>query len=321
MMCTSLIRPSLAPSPRRDRTRCWHNVRRITASLSIIIPFHDGRGQVADLIADVLRSSDGRIEVIAVDDGSRDGSGDPLRRLDDPRVTVVGHRENRGVAAARNTGARRATGRHLLFVDSDDRLPPGTIDAWLTVLGEHCRLGFGHAAALSTDGTGSWRETQDLGPAFNDVHGLFLAGTFAVRRDLFERVGGYDEALRFSENSELGMRLSDHVEDPGRDTVLLGRSVLLITPRPDRAREYAEAQYRSLVRILGRHAPRLARDPRLESDYRAVAGVSALRTGRTLEGRRQLWLAFRRRPSLRAAGRCVASLLPVPVRPWRPGGP
>lgn len=281
------------------------------------MPFHDGRHQVTDLVAGLLRSTDERVEVIAVDDGSRDGAGDALRILDDHRLTVLRHDENLGVAAARNTGARRAGGRHLLFVDSDDHLPAGAIDSWLGALHADCRLAFGRGYAPEPDGTAAWREPRDLGPAFNDLHGVFLAGTFAVRRDLFDEVGGYDESLRFSENSELGMRLSDLVDDPDTEVRLIDDTVVVISSRPHRAVEYAGAQFDALTRILERHAVRMTLDASLEADYRAVAGVAALRTGRLREGRRELWRSFRRRPTLRGAARCVASLLPTPVRPWR----
>lgn len=273
---------------------------------------------MTELVAALLRCSDHRVEVIAVDDGSTDGVGDALRSLRHARLSVLRNEPNAGVAAARNTGARRARGSHLLFVDSDDRVPDDAIDAWLGVLDPACRLAFGHASAPDLGGTIVRRSPRPLGPVFNDLHGLFLAGTFVVRRDLFGRAGGYDESLRFSENTELGIRLSDQVIDRAHDVRTLDRTVLLITPRADRAIEYADAQLHALTRILEVHGPRLRLDASLEADYRAVAGVAALRLGRASEGRRHLALSFRLRPTVRSAGRWAASVFPAPLRPWRP---
>ncbi|MBB6350523.1 hypothetical protein FHU36_007095 [Nonomuraea muscovyensis] len=93
--------------------------------LSVIVPFHDVEkylGACLDsLVAQTLRD----LEVICVDDGSRDGGAAVVeaRMAADPRVRLV-RQDNHGVGPARNTGLRHASGRYLAFVDGDDMVPP-----------------------------------------------------------------------------------------------------------------------------------------------------------------------------------------------------
>ena len=89
---------------------------------SIIIPVYNAEKHLSRCIESVLNSTLKEIEVICVNDASRDNSAVILERLrkKDSRVTVVTFEENRGVAAARNTGLDLAKGTIIGFVDSDD---------------------------------------------------------------------------------------------------------------------------------------------------------------------------------------------------------
>lgn len=93
--------------------------------LSIVVPYYN----VADYIEDCLESLRTQqlddVEVILVDDGSRDASVEVARRFAelDPRFQIV-TQENQGLGPARNTGVRHARGRYLTFVDSDDLVAP-----------------------------------------------------------------------------------------------------------------------------------------------------------------------------------------------------
>ncbi|MFE0631114.1 CDP-glycerol glycerophosphotransferase family protein [Streptomyces sp. NPDC058864] len=98
---------------------------------SVIVPVHQVQGYLRACLDSVLSQSLPDLEVIAVDDRSPDHCG---RILDeyaarDSRVIALHHQENRGVGRARNTGAERATGDYLLFLDGDDTLAPGSLEA------------------------------------------------------------------------------------------------------------------------------------------------------------------------------------------------
>ena len=104
---------------------------------SVIVPCRNVATTVEAAIAGVLASPLRELEVIAVDDGSSDGTLETLRALAvrDPRVTVLssvdcgGHAgrvtlPGRGVSAARNKGLAAARGEFIFFLDADDTVEP-----------------------------------------------------------------------------------------------------------------------------------------------------------------------------------------------------
>ena len=89
---------------------------------SIVIPVYNAQEYLDACVQSVLnQKSDAPVEIILVNDGSRDGSAAICDRYaaQDPRVQVI-HQENQGVSVARNAGIRAAQGEYLLFLDSDD---------------------------------------------------------------------------------------------------------------------------------------------------------------------------------------------------------
>ena len=92
---------------------------------SVVIASHNQARFLAESIESALGQSYPRVEVVVVDDGSTDGSPAIAARYP---VRLIGQ-ENAGVSAARNTGVAAATGDFLIFLDSDDRLPPGAVEA------------------------------------------------------------------------------------------------------------------------------------------------------------------------------------------------
>lgn len=103
------------------------------ALTSVIIPAYNAAPFIADAVRSVLAQTMPDLEVIVVDDGSSDGTGDIARAIADPRVRVVS-RVNGGVSAARNTGLELACGSHIAFLDADDAMEPTNLEEKLNVL-------------------------------------------------------------------------------------------------------------------------------------------------------------------------------------------
>ena len=100
--------------------------------VSVIVPVYQVEKYLARCVDSILNQTYSRLEVILVDDGSRDASG---RICDsyaaaDPRVRVI-HKENGGLSSALNAGIDIAQGDYLEFVDSDDWLEPEAVDILL----------------------------------------------------------------------------------------------------------------------------------------------------------------------------------------------
>ena len=104
--------------------------------LSVVVPVYDVEAYLPAALDSLLAQEDVPLEIVVVDDGSTDGSGDLAERYAgrDARVRVV-HTENHGLGAARNEGARHTTGDLLAFCDSDDVVPPGAYATMAATLG------------------------------------------------------------------------------------------------------------------------------------------------------------------------------------------
>lgn len=95
--------------------------------LSIIVPIYNSKKYLEECIDSILQQSYKDFELILVDDGSSDGSGELCDEYakKDSRILVI-HKENKGQSSARNVGIDMAKGEYITFVDSDDTIEENT---------------------------------------------------------------------------------------------------------------------------------------------------------------------------------------------------
>ena len=103
------------------------------SSVSIVIPAYDESASIAEVVG-VLRAAAAWREIIVVDDGSTDGTGD---RATAAGATVVRHPYNMGNGAAVKSGIRRASGEYVLIVDADGQHPPEDALRLVSKLGDY----------------------------------------------------------------------------------------------------------------------------------------------------------------------------------------
>jgi glycosyltransferase involved in cell wall biosynthesis len=193
--------------------------------VSVIIPCYNAEHYIGATIRSVLAQDVERMEVIVVDDGSRDRSVE-LVRAAFPQVRVV-VQANAGVAAARNHGLRLARGEWVAFVDADDIWLPGKLQAQLAEMAAvpGCRMSYtawqvwpcqtpepdpaylDELAASAGDqarwrGASGWIYPQLL------LDCVVWTSTVLAQRTLFEEIGGFDPGLRIGEDYDLWLRAS-----------------------------------------------------------------------------------------------------------------
>ena len=166
--------------------------------VSVVIPVFNGERFLREAVQSVLAQKYSPVEIIIVDDGSTDGTADVARSL--PETVQYLHQTNHGPAAARNRGIEHAQGSLLAFADADDLWPPDKLELQLPyllnepaieiVMGRIQQVLLGQA------------EAEEFGEPTFSVN----LGSAVIRKSVFERVGLFDETMRYSEDVDWFMR-------------------------------------------------------------------------------------------------------------------
>ncbi|MDQ1019131.1 glycosyltransferase family 2 protein [Streptomyces afghaniensis] len=123
------------------------NPERPLPQVAVVVIGYDDAAHVTDAVRSALAQGPAVREVVAVDDCSADGSADLLGRLaaSEPRLKVIRRRANSGgCGTPRNTGLDAVTSPYVMFLDSDDVLPPGAVEALLeAATGAHAEVASG----------------------------------------------------------------------------------------------------------------------------------------------------------------------------------
>ncbi len=309
--------------------------------ISIVTPAHDVAPFVADAVASARAQDVGDIEMVLVDDGSRDGTALAAERAaeGDPRIRIL-RQQNAGVSAARNAGVAAARGGFLLFLDADDWLAPDALRRLLAALraAPAAAAAYGPWAAMAEAArpgdpplrlkSGPFPE-GDILPALLVRNLLVNGGHLLVRRPAFEAAGGFRSTIRYGEDWEAWVRLAI----AGRFARAPGEAPLLFV------RERAGSAYRRMARDPAAFAPAMAAiwdNPALaarlgparlaalrrqaEAEVDWVIGKELLRHGDPAAGLARLRASLRAAPGAKRAALLAAAHL-LPLLPGRLHGP
>lgn len=203
--------------------------------VSIIIPTCNMRRLVGEAIDSALAQTYPHVEVIVVDDGSTDGTGDYMQQRYGQRVRYS-YQPNQGRGAARNRGLRLAEGDYIQFLDADDLLYAHKLEAQVSFLETHPENAavYGNVlVAYEDDMEHPWAPELQAFYVSGDIleqeiHQPFLwTNAVLVRRAWVERVKGFDEALRSNEDWDLWLRIAAG----GQFAYLQGEAVALYRAR------------------------------------------------------------------------------------------
>lgn len=183
--------------------------------VSVIIPVHNGAGFIEQAIDSVLAQGYHPLELIAIDDGSSDATAEILCRYAD-RVRHV-RQNNQGPSAARNHGLYLAKGEIIAFLDADDRWPSARLRRHVDILRERKDIDLVIGPSLFFLHEADRQAFQGHIPPAPIVQPQLGSATF--RRMLFDRVGRFNEAMRFAEDLDwferaMAMKVPIHISSP-----------------------------------------------------------------------------------------------------------
>jgi glycosyltransferase involved in cell wall biosynthesis len=185
----------------------------------VILPVHNGERYLAQALNSVVAQTRAVSEIIIIDDGSTDRSMDVVRRFADSGLVRVVQLTMTGVgqSAARNEGARHASGDYLAFIDQDDVWLAGHIEALALRLDDEDACDMVYSDINTIDAEGGMLTMRLNALAGNghpkssilDIIGddvMALPSATMVRRESFIALGGFDETLQGYEDDDLYLR-------------------------------------------------------------------------------------------------------------------
>jgi len=189
------------------------NLNDTAPAVSVIIPVRNGGRPFIRCLQALVHSERKPAEIIVAANGCFDRSVEVAQLCE---TTLIEIPQAIGPAAARNTAARMAHGEILLFLDADVAVHPDTLDRFQAFFREHTDIAacFGSYDDAPPE-TNFFSQYKNLFHHFihqqaNPKATTFWAGCGAIRRKVFENVGGFDERFRYPsvEDIELGYRLT-----------------------------------------------------------------------------------------------------------------
>jgi glycosyltransferase involved in cell wall biosynthesis len=186
--------------------------------VSIIMPAFNASPWIGEAVASALAQTWRDLEVVVVDDGSTDDTAAIVEGIGDPRVRLI-RQENRGQSAAANAGAAAARGEWLKFLDADDALNPGHLEAQLASIAAApacvscCRWGY-----FAADPSGPAVRSESVDRDYDDPlewladsltrdEGMMGGWRWLIPRDVWQRGGGWDERLGLNNDFDFSIRI------------------------------------------------------------------------------------------------------------------
>jgi glycosyltransferase involved in cell wall biosynthesis len=179
-------------------------------TISLIIPAYNEEAYLPACLDAVMAHVAGKaVEIIVVDNNSTDSTRAVIERY--PQVTYV-FEPNKGITRARQRGFVNSKGDILCYVDADTRPPAGWIEQIWDQFGRDASLAclsgpysFYDLSGLRNAVSNGWFVLAR--PLYNITGYMMVGGNFAIRRDVLERMGGFDETIEFyGEDVDIGKR-------------------------------------------------------------------------------------------------------------------
>lgn len=165
---------------------------RFNELVSVIVPAFNSRAFIKETIDSIVSQSYFPIEIIVVDDGSSDGTADYVESLNIDNLRVISQ-TNSGACVARNRGFKESKGKYIKFFDADDILMPDAIEKQVE-----------HLQSLQENeiSVGSYRLQGQIIIPDEDWMGGFMTPLPLYRREVIEKVGGFEPKMKFWQDSE-----------------------------------------------------------------------------------------------------------------------
>jgi glycosyltransferase involved in cell wall biosynthesis len=206
--------------------------------VSVIIPTYNSAKYLSETLQSVFSQTYRNIEIVVVDDGSTDNTREIINSFSLPEIKYIYQENSGGPASPRNKGILASEGRYLAIFDSDDVMLPEKIEKQVAFIRSHSHIGLVFTDFLKFDDIERGSSGRTLYPGRSDLLKIFpkiqkqnlgdnryliksriayealiyenFIGTSSVfvSREVFSRVGLFDESLRNADDRQMWIRIS-----------------------------------------------------------------------------------------------------------------
>jgi glycosyltransferase involved in cell wall biosynthesis len=207
-------------------------------AVAVSMPAYNAARFLAQAIASVLGQEGVRIELVVVDDGSKDGTADVAAGYADRGVRLLRNHERRGIGHCHNRVLAETSSPLIAHVDADDVIVPGALAKLANAVLSDPRAGQAYCDFYPIDqrGVASPAETErwrlhfarHRAPPIDHarelvVHGMVVSALRTYRRVVFDAVGGFDETLPWAVDYEMALRIAERFTFVHVPEMLYGR--------------------------------------------------------------------------------------------------
>lgn len=195
--------------------------------VSIITSLYNYAHYIGDLINSVIGQKYNDWEMIIVDDCSKDNPEKVISPyLEDKRFKYIKLVKNSGYATAKNEGVIASSGKYIIIIDADDMLCPNSVSSRVEFLDNNKKYKWLHAKAYEFGKEKPYTFTYKRRPfikrfesmlktgKYNELWNNIHAQTVIVKRDVYEKVGLYEETMRSMSDKEMWARIQYNVGLP-----------------------------------------------------------------------------------------------------------
>jgi len=246
------------------------------AFFSIIIPTYNRAHILGRALDAILHQSFQQFEIIIADDGSTDQTGEMLKPfLEDQRIKYF-FQQNKGVCAARNLGAINASGKYLVFLDSDDEVTENWLKDFHDATEQDLDIIFCSMKTIEPNGKINMVSCKNpYNQTTPTTWGINIPGCWAVKADLFMKSGMYDTNIKFGENTELRFRFHEKDKKVG----LIDKYNFIYHKSTDGGSRNLENKINSNLYVIDKHKKFFEENPEQELVFLKVAAVAAAKLG------------------------------------------
>ncbi len=185
---------------------------------TVIIPLYNKEKYIKNAIESVLNQTFTDFEILIIDDFSSDKSAVIASKFESEKVQLIYHEKNCGLSTTRNTGIKKANSNYITFLDADDLWKPTFLESIFQLI-----QNFPEARIFGTNYEEVWdaviknpRNGSEILPIdftgyinffkINVKQGIYNHGSVCFHKEVFEKIGFYNEKISFSEDLDFNIR-------------------------------------------------------------------------------------------------------------------